>query len=64
MHPSLWPCAIDVSVEFCGAKTLVQLSGLLNAFKRVSVGASAADRIDLFSVAAARGYRIENVPLT
>jgi L-fuconolactonase len=32
-----------------------------NAFKRISAGASAADKTDLFSGAAARAYRIENV---
>jgi L-fuconolactonase len=32
-----------------------------NAFKRISAGASAADKRDLFSGAAARAYRIENV---
>ena len=34
-----------------------------NAFKRISAGASAAEKTDLFSGAAARAYRIENVPL-
>lgn len=32
-----------------------------NAFKRISAGASAAEKTDLFSGAAARAYRIENV---
>ena len=32
-----------------------------NAFKRISAGASAADKTDLFAGAAARAYRIENV---
>jgi predicted TIM-barrel fold metal-dependent hydrolase len=32
-----------------------------NAFKRISAGASADDKTDLFSGAAARAYRIENV---
>jgi L-fuconolactonase len=34
-----------------------------NAFKRISAGASAAEKTDLFSGAAARAYRIENAPL-
>ena len=34
-----------------------------NAFKRISAGASAAEKAGLFSGAAARAYRIENVPL-
>ena len=34
-----------------------------NAFKRISAGASATEKTDLFSGAAARAYRIENVPL-
>ena len=34
-----------------------------NAFKRISAGASAAEKTALFSGAAARAYRIENVPL-
>lgn len=33
-----------------------------NAFKRISAGASAAEKKDLFLGAAARAYRIENVP--
>ncbi len=33
-----------------------------NAFKRISAGASAAEKTDLFLGAAARAYRIENVP--
>lgn len=33
-----------------------------NAFKRISAGASAAEKTDLFSGAAARAYRIGNVP--
>lgn len=33
-----------------------------NAFKRLSAGASAAEKSDLFAGAAARAYRIENVP--
>ncbi|MEM7346984.1 MAG: amidohydrolase family protein [Chloroflexota bacterium] len=32
-----------------------------NAFKRISAGASAAEKADLFAGAAARAYRIENV---
>jgi L-fuconolactonase len=32
-----------------------------NAFKRISAGASAAEKTDLFSGAAARAYRIENI---
>ena len=35
-----------------------------NAFKRISAGASVGEKTDLFSGAAARAYRIENVPLT
>lgn len=34
-----------------------------NAFKRISAGASAAEKSDLFCGAAARAYRIENVPI-
>jgi predicted TIM-barrel fold metal-dependent hydrolase len=33
-----------------------------NAFKRISAGASAAEKTDLFAGSAARAYRIEQAP--
>jgi predicted TIM-barrel fold metal-dependent hydrolase len=52
---SMYESNFPVQKKWCSYQVL------WNAFKRISAGASAADKTDLFSGAAARAYRIENV---